>query len=138
MIAGGKIFKAAVEKFSDATKVQGLDVNIHVSKMEIKDKMLFVDYDYFLEYRQKLARITISGQIFYQGEEKRLKEIKESWEKTKRLEPAFSEEILNSVAHTGMVVGTLLSFSVGIPAPITGQKFGVSKPKPPLNKAAAG
>ncbi len=135
MILGGKLFKASVEKFSEDSP-KGFGVNVDLQKMELKDKLLVVDYAYALEYLPKVAKMELTGQLYYQEEEKKLKEIKENWEKTKDLDTAFAEDVLNAITHTGRVAGTLLSFAVGVPAPIESQKLTVEKPKPSSKKAA--
>ncbi|MFH1200505.1 MAG: hypothetical protein V1708_05545 [Candidatus Micrarchaeota archaeon] len=130
MIVGGKITKVSAQKMSDDASSTGLGVDISVSGMEAKDGMLNVSYKYILEYQPKKAEMQMEGIIYYQGEDKKLSEMAEAWKKSKKLDPAFAEEILNSVAHTGMVAGTLLSFAIGVPAPIASQKLAVSQVQP--------
>jgi hypothetical protein len=134
MIVGGKITKVSAHKMSDDINSTGLGVDISIVGMEAKGGMLSVSYKYVLEYQPKKAELQMEGVIYYQGEDKKLSEMAEAWKKSKKLEPAFAEEILNSVSHTGMVAGTLLSFAIGVPAPIASQKLAVSE-QPPAKKA---
>ena len=135
MILGGKILKATVEKLSEEG-VKGFGVSVDLRKMEIRDKVLVVDYFYQLEFSPKLAVMELSGQVYFQDEEKKMKEIKEKWEKTKDLDTAFAEDVLNAITHTGRVAGTLMSFVVGLPAPIESQRLSLSKEKLSGKKAA--
>ena len=125
MIVGGKIARVSAEKLSDDLDSKGLGMDVSIANIEFKDKLLFVAYKYSLEYQPKKAAMQIEGEIVYSGEEKRLSGLLDSWKKTRKLDPSFAEEILNAITHTGMVVGTLLSFAIGVPAPITGQKLSV-------------
>ncbi len=134
MIVGGKITKVSAERNSDDIESKGLGMDVQIARIELKDRLLLLSYKYFLEYQPKKASMQIEGEIFYSGDEKTLSGLAEGWKKTKKLEPAFAEEILNAITHTGMVVGTLLSFAIGVPAPIAGQKLSVVD-KPPVKKA---
>ncbi|MFH1106987.1 MAG: hypothetical protein V1787_03760 [Candidatus Micrarchaeota archaeon] len=126
MIVGGKIVSVSAEKSSDDMDFKGFNLDVSVVDMELKGQLLQVSYSYVLEYMPKRAFIRMQGVLFFDGDGKKLSGIVEDWKKTKKLEPAFAEEMLNSVTHTGMVAGTLLSFAIGVPAPISGQKFAVS------------
>lgn len=134
MIVGGKITKVSAERLADDTDSKGLGMDVSISDIELKDKLLRLSYKYALEYQPKKAVMHIEGEVLYAGDEKRLSDLAEGWKKTKKLDPSFAEEILNAITHTGMVVGTLLSFAIGVPAPIAGQKLAVSD-KPPVKKA---
>lgn len=134
MIVGGKITKVSAERLSDDADSKGLGMDVSIEGIELKDGILRLTYKYALEYQPKKAEMRVEGEIFYSGEEKKLSGLADGWRKTKKLDPSFAEEVLNAITHTGMVVGTLLSFAIGVPAPIAGQKLSVSD-KPPAKKA---
>lgn len=122
MIIGGKISKVTVERLTDEP-VKGFNVSVDVRNMTAKDKFVLIDYHYELEYKDKVGTLAFEGQVIFQGDDKQRKDILDKWAKTKELDPAFAEEVLNSITHTGRVLGTLYAFSIGLPAPIEANRY---------------
>lgn len=128
-IIGGRVTKTMAEKLVDEVRQTSLSLNLVIKDVNMKGKLLIVKYSYDIDYQPKLAKMYLEGEIYMQGSEKEMKEMEEKWKKSKNIEQPIAEMMLNSVNYTGMAIGSLLAFSVGIPAPITVQKFKVeSKP----------
>ena len=129
MILGGKVTKVSVEKLADGN-LKSFSVNVDFTNVEMKDKVLTVSYTYALDYQEKLAKLEVRGEMYYQADERRTADILSRWSKSKELDPQFAEEALNAITHTCKIVGTLASFAVGIPAPIESNKLTISKEGP--------
>ncbi len=131
-IIGGRVTKTLAEKFVDSVGNANLSLNLVIKDVKLKGKQLTVKYSYEINYREKLAKMEIEGELYMQDSEKSMKEFEEKYKKSKHIDPAVAEQLLNSITYTGMAIGSLLAFSVGVPAPITVQKFKVD------NKPSAG
>ncbi|MFH1750999.1 MAG: hypothetical protein ABH863_04940 [Candidatus Micrarchaeota archaeon] len=126
-IIGGRVTKAHAEKNADEVRQTSLSLNLVIKEMSLKGKHLVVKYSYEIDYQPKLAKMSFEGEIFMQDTEKAMKAMEEKWKKSKNIDQPIAEQMLNSVTYTGMAIGSLLAFSVGIPAPITVQKFKVDQ-----------
>lgn len=124
-IIGGKITKTMAQKMVDNVTQASLNLNLIVQEVSLKGKQVIVRYFYEVDYKEKQAKMEMHGEVFLTGTDKEMKEFEEKWRKTKQIDPLIAEQILNSVTYSGMAVGTLLAFSVGMPAPLTMQKFKV-------------
>ncbi|MFH1257361.1 MAG: hypothetical protein ABIG96_03945 [Candidatus Micrarchaeota archaeon] len=117
-IIGGKLTKTSAEKYVDTVVQTSLGVNLVIQSVELRQKMLVLKYVYEIDYKVKQGKMAMEGELHMQGSEKEMKDFEDRWKKNKQIEPALAENIMNSIKRTGMAIGTLLAFSVGIPAPI--------------------
>jgi hypothetical protein len=124
-IIGGRVTKTMAEKHVEEVRQTSLSLNLVIKEVALKGRHLVVKYSYDIDYQPKLAKMLIEGELYLQDSEKAMKELEEKWKKSKNLDQPIAEMMLNSVNYTGMAIGSLLAFSVGIPAPITVQKFKV-------------
>ncbi|MFH0971108.1 MAG: hypothetical protein V1835_00925 [Candidatus Micrarchaeota archaeon] len=131
-IIGGKVTKTLAEKYVENVSQTALAINLVIKSVELRGKQVAVKYLYEIDYKEKLAKMQMEGEIYLQDSDKAMKEMEEKWKKGKQIDQQIAEQLLNSITYSGMAVGTLLAFSVGIPAPITVQKFKVD------TKASAG
>ncbi len=131
-IVGGRVTKTTAQKMAENVVQTSLNINLIVKGMELKSRQLVVKYSYGIDYKEKQAYMEIEGELYLQDSEKAMRETEEKYKKSKNIDPSLAEQILNSATYTGMAIGSLLAFAVGVPAPITVQKFKVD------NKPSAG
>ena len=124
-IIGGRVTKTHAEKFVEDVRQTSLSLNLVIKEVGLRGGHLVVKYSYDIDYQPRLAKMQIEGEIHMKDTEKAMKEFEEKWKKSKNIDQPIAEQMLNSVTYTGMAIGSLLAFSVGVPAPITVQKFKV-------------
>jgi hypothetical protein len=131
-IIGGRVTKTLAEKYVDNVMQTNLSINMLIQDILIKGRNLHVKYSYEIDYKEKQAKMVLQGEVYLSGPEKEMKDMEEKWKKKKEIDTSIAEQLLNSVTYSSMAVGSLLAFSVGVPAPVTIQKFQVDK-KPPAS-----
>ncbi|MEK6842925.1 MAG: hypothetical protein AABY04_00395 [Candidatus Micrarchaeota archaeon] len=131
-IVGGIVTKTMAEKYVEEVVQSNLNLNLDVQAVNFKGKNLSVKYVYTIDYREKQAKMVVEGEVYMQDTDKAMKEFEEKWKKTKSIEQNIAKNILDSVMYTSSAIGTLLAFSIGVPAPLTPSRVSES------NKAAAG
>ncbi|MBR9683495.1 hypothetical protein GOV03_03055 [Candidatus Woesearchaeota archaeon] len=94
------------------TNVEEMDFN------EKGKKGLKFDFEFDCNYEPDLGKIEVGGQIFYIEEAKLVDEIKESWDKDKRVPTAVMEEVLNAALHKGNIQAIKTADDVNLPSPL--------------------
>ena len=117
MILGGRINKAEAKRLKDGA-VKGLAVNIDVREVREDGDKLIVSYEYTVAYQPEMAEIKLAGEIVASEDAASRKKILEEWKKSKTMLPSFAEDVLTAINYAGTATGTLLSFSIGIGAPL--------------------
>ncbi|MFA4945922.1 MAG: hypothetical protein WC607_00035 [Candidatus Micrarchaeia archaeon] len=117
MILGGRINKAEAKRLKDGA-VKGLAVNIDVKELREDGETLVVSYEYTVSYQPEVAEIKIAGEVVASEDAASRKKLVEEWKKNKTMLPSFAEDVLTAINYAGTATGTLLSFSVGIGAPL--------------------
>jgi len=135
MIIGYSINKIKAEKKG---KIKGrLDINstpkiVDVSEKEIeivgKKKVLVVSFEFSTNYRPDVAKIEISGEVYYTGKEK---EALKEWKKNKKLPVEVDVEIKNFLFRKCLILGINLSQEMQLPPPVM---FPIVVPKKKENK----
>ncbi|MFQ5405946.1 MAG: hypothetical protein ACE5DI_02190 [Candidatus Micrarchaeia archaeon] len=118
MITGGRVTKVFGEKLKEDA-VQQLSVNIDITDLSFEGGLAKIAYVYAVKYEPGLAKIEVSGELFF--DEKASKDLKgseEEWKKNKTVPQGITEEVLSSVTYSGSAVGTLIAFSLNVGAPI--------------------
>jgi len=103
-----------------------INLNNNVSLKEVNPmtfssegkKGLKFDFEFTCDYQPDLGNIVVNGQVFYVEESKLIDEIKESWDKDKRVPSAVMEQILNAALHKGNVQAIKTAEDVHLPSPL--------------------
>jgi len=69
-------------------------------------------------YEPDLGKIEVEGQVLFVDEEKKIKEIKKSWDKDKRVPMEVMEQIVNAALHKGNIQAIKISEEVNLPSPL--------------------
>jgi len=81
-------------------------------------KGLKFGFDFNCSYDPEIGKIDVQGQILYVEEAKLIKEIKESWDKDKRVPTTVMEEVINGALHKGNIQAIKTAEDVGLPSPL--------------------
>ena len=117
MIVGGRVLEASIKKKNDE-KIEGMNVNVNIDDVRVEKEFVVVTYDYKITYMPDNAEITVKGELLAEETDKDKKEIEEDWKKKKFLPNRFAEDAINAISYTGTAVGTMLAFTLNIPAPL--------------------
>ena len=90
-------------------------------------KGLKFNFEFDCSYDPELGKIEVGGQVFYVEEAKLIDEIKESWEKDKRVPNAVMEQVINAALHKGNVQAIKTAEDVGLPSPLPMPKVSQEK-----------
>lgn len=101
-------------------------INNNVSLKDIEDLDFAVEgkrglkftFSFTCNYEPDLGKIDVEGQVLYVGEEAKVKEIKKSWDKDKRVSVEVMEGIVNAALHKGNIQAIKISDDVGLPSPL--------------------
>ena len=97
--------------------VESLGLNINFDNVKFEKNMLVVNFSYTVTYAKNAGKIVVSGELFL--EDPNVKKIEEEFKKTKNLPVETAEEIVNAASFTGSAAGTLIAYSLNLPAPIS-------------------
>jgi len=89
------------------------------------------------KYEPGVGTIDVEGQVFYADDEKKIKEIKEKWDKDKKVSIVLMEQIVNASLHKGNIQAIKISEEVGLPTPLPLPKVKTSRAKAAKPKAPA-
>ncbi len=125
-IVGFNYIKIDVEK---KNSVKG-NVNIHnnvtiknVEKSDVdisndKQQVARFNFEFTSKYEPEIGKIVLGGNILYLDEQKKIKEILDTWKKEKRVEKELMTTILNTILAKCNIQALILSESVNLPPPI--------------------
>jgi len=69
-------------------------------------------------YDPGLGKIEIEGQILFVDEQKKVEEVKKSWDKDKKVPFDVMEEIVNAALHKGNIQAIKISEDINLPSPL--------------------
>ena len=98
--------------------------NVSIKNLEQMDfgvpgkKGLKFTFNFLCNYEPNLGKIDVEGQVVYVGEEKLVNEIKEGWDKDKKIPPAITQEVVNAALHKGNIQAIKISEEVNLPSPL--------------------
>jgi len=112
-----------------------ISVNNNVSLKDVEDmvydnegkKGLKFNFEFTCKYQPDLGNIDVKGQILFVEEAKLIKEIKESWDKDKRIPTTVMEQIINAALHKGNIQAIKTADDLGLPSPLQLPKVDNSK-----------
>ena len=81
-------------------------------------KGLKFTFTFNCNYEPDLGRIEVEGQVFYIDDEKKVKSIKEGWDKNKKVPMEVMGEIINAALHKGNIQAIKISEEISLPSPL--------------------
>ncbi len=106
------------------------NVNIHnnvaiksVEKSDVdisSDKQLVAkfNFEFTSKYEPELGKIIFNGNLLFMDEQKKIKEVIDTWKKEKKVEKELMTTILNTILSKCNIQALILSDSVNLPPPI--------------------
>lgn len=70
------------------------------------------------EYAPDLGKMEVEGQVLYVEEEKKINDIKQQWDKEKRISYDVMAQIVNAALHKGNIQAIKISDDVSLPSPL--------------------
>jgi len=103
-----------------------IKINNNVSIKNVEDLSFDVDgkkglkftFSFNCNYEPDLGRIEVEGQILFVESSAKIKEIKEAWEKNKRIPNDVMEQVINAALHKGNIQAIKISEEVSLPSPL--------------------
>ncbi len=103
-----------------------IKINNNVSITNVEDLAFAVEgkkglkftFSFNCNYEPDLGKIEVEGQVLYVEVEKKIDEIKKSWEKDKKVPIDTMEEIVNAALHKGNIQAIKISEEVSLPSPL--------------------
>ena len=124
------IVKISLHKVSAERKLESkggqVRINNNVSVKDVQDLQFNIPgkaglkftFSFNCKYEPGLGTIDVEGQVFYTDSDEKVTEIKESWEKNKRLPMNIMEQIVNASLHKGNIQAIKISEDIGLPSPL--------------------
>lgn len=81
-------------------------------------KGLKFTFGFNCDYEPDLGKLMLEGQVFFVEEGKKISEIKESWEKEKKIPLEIMEQIVNAALHKGNIQAIKVSEDLSLPSPL--------------------
>ena len=103
-----------------------IKINNNVSLKNVEDlsfqvegkKGLRFTFAFNCNYEPDLGKIEVEGQVLFVDDEKKVAEVKASWEKDKRVPMEIMEQIVNAALHKGNIQAIKISEDVSLPSPL--------------------
>jgi len=101
-------------------------INNNVSIKDVEDMSFSVEgkkglkftFDFTCNYEPDLGKIEVEGQVLYIDEDKKIEDVKKSWDKDKRIPMEIMEQIVNGALHKGNIQAIKVSEDVSLPSPL--------------------
>ncbi len=141
------IVKISLHKVSAERKLGAkggqVRINNNVSIINVEDLQFNVPgkaglkctFSFNCKYEPDLGSIDVEGQIFYTDSEEKVKEVKENWEKNKRLPSGIMEKVVNASLHKGNIQAIKISEDIGLPSPLPLPKVKTPSDAPSVEEA---
>ncbi|MEK6968902.1 MAG: hypothetical protein AABW48_00570 [Nanoarchaeota archaeon] len=107
-------------------KVGQVNINNNVSLSNVEQldfsvegkKGLKFTFEFSCNYEPDLGKIEVEGQVLYVGDEAEIDDVKNSWDKNKRIPYEVMEKIVNAALHKGNIQAIKVSEEVNLPSPL--------------------
>jgi len=135
------LYKVAAERSLNAKGGQ-IKINNNVAIKNVEDLQFNIPgkaglkftFSFNCKYEPGLGSIDVEGQIFFADTEAKIKEVKDKWDKDKKISAVIMEQIVNAALHKGNIQAIKISEEVGLPTPLPLPK--VKPARMPAKKAA--
>ena len=109
-----------------AAKGGQIKINNNVSIKDVENmdfavegkKGLRFTFSFNCSYEPELGKIEVEGQVLFVENEDKINEIKDSWDKDKRVPLEVMEQIVNAALHKGNIQAIKISEDVNLPSPL--------------------
>ncbi len=81
-------------------------------------KGLKFTFEFSCNYEPNLGSINVAGQVLFVEEEAKIKEVKDSWDKDKKIPMDVMEGIINAALHKGNIQAIKISEEINLPSPL--------------------
>jgi hypothetical protein len=120
-----------------------IKINNNVSLKSVEDmdfavegkKGLKFSFSFVCNYEPELGKIEVEGQVLFVDSEEKVNEIKESWEKDKKVPMDVMEQIINAALHKGNIQAIKVSEDINLPSPLPLPKVRAGSGVPTEEKA---
>jgi hypothetical protein len=137
------LHKVHAERDLDAKGGQ-IKINNNVSVKNVEEMSFAVEgkkglkftFAFNCNYEPNLGKIEVEGQVLFVEDEAKVKEIKDTWDKDKKIPMDIMEQIVNAALHKGNIQAIKISEEVSLPSPLPLPKVqsGSGKEKPEEKK----
>ena len=119
------LYKVSAERELKAKGGQ-IKINNNVSIKDVEEMAFSADgkkglkftFTFNCKYEPSLGKIDVEGQVFYVETEVKIKEIKEGWDKDKKIAAEIMEQIINAALHKGNIQAIKISEEINLPSPL--------------------
>lgn len=109
-----------------ASKGGQVKINNNVSIKDVEEmdfaaggrKGLKFTFGFNCHYAPDLGKMEVEGQVLYVEEEKKVAEIKKSWDEEKKIPLGIMEQIVNAALHKGNIQAIKISEDISLPSPL--------------------
>jgi len=137
VVVGFNFTKINVERKNPLKGKVKITNNIAIKKVEIKDlalgkakqQGLKFTFEFVTKYEPSFGEINLVGDILYMDQEKKIKEVTDSWKKNKSVPKDVMAQILNNILNKCNIQALILSQQINMPAPIPLPKVSVGEKK---------
>jgi len=136
MIIGFTFNKIAIErkgrlkgKISVKHDLQLKEVTEQALTFKEHNKGVSFNFDFMIFYEPKMGSLSINGDVMYYNEPKKVKEILDTWKKTKKLAPDVSLEVINTILSRCNIKALELAEDLNLPAHIPLPKVEIEREK---------
>ena len=128
MIVGERILEVSGNRVPQIP-IKGLNINIQLEKVELKEGNLEITYIYTADYKEDVGQLKIKGLLLAKEEDKLAKDVVNTWKKSKKVPDEYAAVVLSAVNYSGSANGTLLARVLGLTAPLIPPKIQLGKAK---------
>ncbi len=95
--------------------------NVERSSLNVggtKNEVLKIDFGFDVVYSNSLGKINITGEVIYTDTKEIIKEVFDSWQEEKKLNPIVNEQVFRFVYNKAIVKALELADSLNLPSPV--------------------
>lgn len=96
------------------SKVEEMEVSLGI----IKETALKFIFGFTSTYEPEVGKISLSGEVIYTGEQKKIKDIMKEWTKSKKIDRPLMAEIMNNILAKCNIKALIISQDINLPPPI--------------------
>jgi len=119
------LHKVHAERDLDAKGGQ-IKINNNVSVKNVEEMSFAVEgkkglkftFAFNCNYEPNLGKIDVEGQVLFVEDEAKISEIKETWDKDKKIPMEIMEQVVNAALHKGNIQAIKISEEVNLPSPL--------------------
>ena len=103
-----------------------IKINNNVSVKNVEEMSFAVEgkkglkftFSFNCNYEPNLGKIDVEGQVLFVEDEAKIKEIKDTWDKDKKIPMDIMEQVVNAALHKGNIQAIKISEEVSLPSPL--------------------